>query len=228
MPETATLVLETSTPAASLAFIDAAGELEQKEFTSDRSHNSLLFAPLGELIAGRPAGEIGLVLAGSGPGSYSGTRVGISAAQGVAVAHDCPAVAFPSILAVPQAENGAPYLFIGDARRGSFWTCAIENFELKTEPSLTDGDGLQSAVTAAIAAGHPILSFEDPSRYPLEPSALERIRIGFPSAKLLWRAWTSTSGETRAYWTAQTPQPMYLKPPHITPAKRSWLVPKER
>jgi tRNA threonylcarbamoyl adenosine modification protein YeaZ len=226
MPETATLVIETSTPAASLAFIDAAGELEQKEFTSDRSHNSLLFAPLGGLIGGRAPGEIGLVLAGSGPGSYSGTRVGISAAQGAAVAHGCPAIAFPSILAVPQAENGAPYLFIGDARRGSFWTCAIENFELKTEPELTDAAGLHAAVTAAISAGHPILSFEDPARYPLEPADIERIRIGFPSARLLWRAWTSTSDETRAYWAAQTPQPMYLKPPHITPAKRSWLQPK--
>ncbi len=226
MPETSVLIVETSTPAASLAFVDAAGSLVQKEFTSDRSHNAVLFTPLGELIGNEPAGSIGLVLAGSGPGSYSGTRVGISAAQGVALAHACPAIAFPSILALPQAENGAAYLVIGDARRGSFWTSAIENFELKSPPSLTDLAGLKAAVSAAISAGQPIVSFEDPARFPLEPEILERIRLGFPTAKLLWRAWTSTSEETRAHWTAATPQPMYLAPPLITPAKRSWLLKK--
>lgn len=226
MPETSALILETSTPAASLAFVDAAGNVDQKEFTSDRSHNALLFPPLGELIGKEPAGGIGLVLAGSGPGSYSGTRVGISAAQGVALAHGCPAIAFPSILALPQAENGAAYLVIGDARRGSFWTSSIAGFELESEPSLTDAEGLKGVVSAAISAGHPIVSFEDPDRYPLEPPILERIRFGFPTAKLLWRAWNSTSAETRASWTVRVSQPMYLKPPHITPAKRSWLVKK--
>jgi len=223
MPESSVLIVETSTPAASLAFVDAAGALTQKEFTSDRSHNALLFGPLGELIGGEAAGTIRLVLVGSGPGSYSGTRVGISAAQGVALAHGVPAIAFPSILALPQAENGAPYLVIGDARRGSYWTSQAENFTLQTEPSLTDENGLRSAVSAAVSAGHPIVSFEDPSRYPLPPEVLERIRLGFPTAALLWRAWNNTDEETRARWTAEAPQPMYLKPPHITPAKRSWL-----
>jgi tRNA threonylcarbamoyl adenosine modification protein YeaZ len=226
MPETSVLVIETSTPAASLAFVDAAGAIHQQEFTSDRSHNALLFPPLKELIGNEPAGSIRLVLAGSGPGSYSGTRVGLSAGQGVALAHGCPAIAFPSILALPQAENGAAYLVIGDARRGSFWTSEVENFRLKSEPTLTDADGLKAAVATAISAGHPIISFEEPSRFPLDESVLERIRLGFPSAKLLWRAWTSTDEETRAHWTAAVPQPMYLKPPHITPAKRSWLINK--
>lgn len=223
MPETSVLIVETSTPAASLAFVGAEGTLEQKEFTSDRSHNALLFGPLGELIGKEAAGSIRLVLAGSGPGSYSGTRVGISAAQGVAIAHGAPVVAFPSILALPQAENGTPYLVIGDARRGSYWTAQVENFTLQTEPSLTDEHGLRSAVSAAVSAGHPIVSFEDPARFPLPPEILERVRLGFPTAALLWRAWSHTDDETRARWTAEPPQPMYLKPPHITPAKRSWL-----
>jgi len=226
MPETSVLVIETSTPTASLALIDPAGVIDHKSFTSDRSHNALIFPPLGELIATTPAPAIGLVLTGSGPGSYSGTRVGISAAQGVAISHRCPVVAFPSILALPQAENGAPYLVIGDARRGSFWTSQIEDFALKTEPSLTDEDGLKEAVSAAVAAGHPVVSFEDPSRFPLPPEILERVRLGFPTATLLWRAWTGTDDETRARRSAEPPQPMYLKPPHITPAKRSWLQPK--
>jgi tRNA threonylcarbamoyladenosine biosynthesis protein TsaB len=223
MPETSVLIVETSTPAASLAFAGADGSVWQKEFTSDRSHNALLFGPLEELIGKEEAGSIRLVLVGSGPGSYSGTRVGISAAQGVGLAHGAPVVAFPSILALPQAENGAPYLVIGDARRGSYWTSQAEGFTLQTEPSLTDEHGLKSVVSEAVSAGHPIVSFEDPARFPLLPDILERVRLGFPTASLLWRAWNNTDEATRARWSAELPQPMYLKPPHITPAKRSWL-----
>lgn len=226
MPETPVLAIETSTPAASLALIDADGNIEKREFTGDRSHNALIFSPLGELLGNVAAPSIGLVLVGSGPGSYSGTRVGISAAQGVAIAHGCPVVAFPSLLALPQAENGAPYLVIGDARRGNFWTSRVENFTLLEDPALTDAKGLEEAVSSAIAAGHPVVTFEDPARYPIRPEDRERIRLGFPTAALLWRAWSSTDDDTRARWSALEPQPMYLAPPHITAAKKSWLQPK--
>ena len=101
MSDCFTLILETSTPNASLATTEPGGRIEQREFTSDRSHNAVLFSPLKELLDTRETLEIGLVLVGSGPGSYSGTRVGIAAAQGVAIACGCPAVAVPSILAVP-------------------------------------------------------------------------------------------------------------------------------
>ena len=55
-----------------------------RTFQSDRNHNAMLFEPLSDLLANGGANEVGLVLVGSGPGSYSGTRVGIAAAQGVA------------------------------------------------------------------------------------------------------------------------------------------------
>ena len=67
MTATFTLVIETSTPRASLATIGPGGHLEQREFTSDRSHNAVLFAPLQELLDWRGGVETGLVLVGSGP-----------------------------------------------------------------------------------------------------------------------------------------------------------------
>lgn len=91
-----TLILETSTPHASVALVSPDGQVEQRAFTGDRSHNAGIFQPLQELIGSLEPGSIGLVLVGSGPGSYSGTRVGIAAAQGVAIASGCPAVAVPS------------------------------------------------------------------------------------------------------------------------------------
>lgn len=219
-----TLILETSTPHASLATIGPDGRLEEREFTSDRSHNAVLFSPLKELLDARDEGEVGLVLVGSGPGSYSGTRVGIAAAQGVAIASGCPAVAVPSILAVPSAENGAACLAIGDARRGSFWTATMENSTLLAEPELTDAGGLEVILLEAVAAGIPVISFEDSGRFPLPPELRAQVRLEFPSAQRLWQAWQSNTPETRERWTCQQPQPIYLKPPHITPAKRPWLM----
>jgi tRNA threonylcarbamoyl adenosine modification protein YeaZ len=218
------LVLETSTPHASLATIAADGHLEFREFTSDRSHNAVLFTPLKELLDARGSREIALVLVGSGPGSYSGTRVGIAASQGVAIACGCPAVALPSILAVPAAENAARCLAIGDARRGSFWTATIDGSRLSSDPELTDADGLLKIVSTALADGVPVFSFEKPDRFPLPAEIQDQVRHEFPDARRLWQAWSSAPLEAREPWSAATPQPIYLKPPHITPAKRPWLV----
>lgn len=224
MPGTFTLVLETSTPRASLATIQPDGRQTQRDFTSDRSHNAVLFSPLQELLDARQFTDIGLVLVGSGPGSYSGTRVGIAAAQGIAIAAGCPAVALPSILGVPSAANGAACLAIGDARRGSFWTAMIESFHLLSQPELTDALGLEAIVSATICAGIPVISLEDTARFPLPPALRDQVRLEVPDATRLWGAWQSSAQETQAGWLGIPPQPIYLKPPHITPAKRPWWL----
>ena len=226
MPGAFSLVLETSTSHASIALVAPDGALTQRGFVSDRNHNAMLFAPMEELLHGAARRRIGLVLAGSGPGSYSGTRVGIAAAQGVAIALACPAVAVPSILAVPSAENGAACLAIGDARRGGFWSARVEHFRLTGEPVLCDATGLTAIVAQAAAAGIAVFSFEDCGRFPLPDELKAIVRQEIPDATRLWQAWSRTDEPTRRLWSADIPQPLYLKPPHITPAKPlSWARP---
>ena len=224
MQGTLTLILETSTPQASLATVLPDGRLDQREFTSDRSHNAVLFTPLKEVLDARGGLEIGQVIVGSGPGSYSGTRVGIAAAQGVAIASACPAVALPSILAVPSAQGGAACLAIGDARRGSYWTAKVEHFRITAGPGLTDAEGLEKIVRQSLESKISVFSFEDPARFPLTEELGVQVKLEFPTAAGLWQAWQSADDQTRAKWSAEIPQPIYLKPPHITPAKRSSLV----
>lgn len=225
MPGTTTLILETSTPHASLAIAEADGRWTEREFSSDRSHNALLFGPLAALLAIPGSSRIGRVLVGSGPGSYSGTRVGIAAAQGVAMVHHCQAVAVPSILAVPAAADGVPCLVIGDARRGSYWTAHVAGVRVGESLGLTDATGLIATVSSAVAQEIPVVCFEDPARFSLPGELLDQVQQEFPSAGRLWRAWCVATEATRAAWAAVAPQPIYLKPPHITPAKRPWLVP---
>jgi tRNA threonylcarbamoyladenosine biosynthesis protein TsaB len=225
VPAPFTLVLETSTPHASLGIATAGGGFCSREFASDRHHNSLIFQPLEELLGEFPLEEIERVLVGSGPGSYSGTRVGIAAAQGVAIAAGCPAVAVPSLLAVPSAAAGNPCLIIGDARRGSFWTVHIAQNPLADLPVLTDADGLMLAVTEALEQGHAVISLDAAAKFPSLGPLAEQVQVEFPTAADLWRAWERAAESTRAAWAAEPPQPIYLKPPHITAAKRPWLVP---
>lgn len=219
----ATLVFETSTPHASICTIRNHGGIDEREFTSDRNHNAVLFSPLKELLDASGPGSVQLVIVGSGPGSYSGTRVGIAAAQGVAIASGCPAVAVPSILGVPSAGGGAKCLAIGDARRGSYWTARVNYEDRPEEPGLTDAEGLQNAVLQAISEGIVVFSFEDPERFPLPAELIQQVRLEFPTSQRLWHAWETTTAENRERWLRMIPQPIYLKPPHITPAKRAWL-----
>ena len=220
-----TLVLETSTPHASIGIATADGGFTSREFTSDRNHNGLLFKPLAELLDSLPVAALERVLVGSGPGSYSGTRVGIAAAQGVALAAGCQAAAVPSLLAVPSVTAGAACLFIGDARRGSFWTARTAATQLTETPTLTDATGLWTAVTAALAHGVAVVSFDAASRFPDLGELAAQVKLESPTAAGLWLAWQHADAPTRAAWAAVPPQPIYLKPPHITAATRPWLVP---
>lgn len=210
------LIIETSTPAASIALVGGPRRVE-RAFRSDRSHNAALFGPLAELL-GEAVDDLDLVLVGSGPGSYSGTRVGIAAAQGVAIARGCPAVAVPSILAVEPAVQGLECLAIGDARRGSYWTARIADQRLVTEPTLGDEAALGREVEAALARGARVFSFEEIARFPLAEEARAQVAMLHPDAPRLWLAWQAATAAQREAWTQAIPQPIYLKPPHITPA----------
>ncbi len=214
-----TLVFETSSPTASLLLAGPEGVIAERAFTSDRSHNAVLFGPLSEVLAGISPQEIGLILVGSGPGSYSGTRVGLAAAQGVALVAGCPVVAVPSVIAAPSAVDG-PCLVIGDARRGSYWTSWVTGGEVRLPPTLTDEAGFREVVENSGC----LVSFEDGTRtrFPTE----REVRFELPSARLLWNAWNAASADSREAWAQEVPQPHYLRPPHITESKRTWPVTK--
>jgi len=214
-----TLVFETSSPTASLLVAGPEGFIAERTFTSDRSHNAVLFGPLSEVLAGISPQEIGLILVGSGPGSYSGTRVGLAAAQGVALVAGCPVVAVPSVIAAPSAAEG-PCLVIGDARRGSYWTALVSPGTVEIGPTLTDESGFRETVATA---GR-LVSFEDETRtrFPTD----REVSFELPTARLLWQSWQAASEASRVAWASEPPQPHYLKPPHITESKRTWPVTK--
>ena len=206
------LSIETSTNTASIALAVDGQIVTEKSFTSDRRHNALLFEPLGEIIAEYGRIAFDAVLVGSGPGSYSGTRVGIAAAQGAALVAGCAAISVPSILAPEEALSGKPCLAVGDARRGSFWFAHIIQGQLAELPQLTDSTGFEATIAQAEHEGHCCFAMEE---------IRDRdIHLTKPTASGLWNAWQNASPGIRALWTGKAPQPIYLSPPHITPSKK--------
>jgi tRNA threonylcarbamoyl adenosine modification protein YeaZ len=202
------LTIESSTCRASIALMSGDELIFTAGFESDRNHNALLFDPLEKALALLDGRMLDLVIVGTGPGSYSGTRVGIAAGQGVALVHGCPAVGLSSLLATPRSAGVA----IGDARRGSAWWADLDGG--LPRPELIDADRL----APFLADREGIFSFEDVARLGLpEEIAVEILE---PTAEGLARAWLRLDEDTRAEILRQPPQPEYLRPPHITEAKK--------
>lgn len=198
--------IESSTPRASLCLARDGACLYDGGFESDRHHNALLFKPLRELVDVLGDARPDVVVIGTGPGSYSGTRVGIAAGQGLALVHGCPAVGLSSLLAAGRERAVA----VGDARRGSAWWALIEP-PAEPAPELVPMADLGSVLPADL----PVITFEDPAKFPLE----REIRPAVPTARGLAAAWEALGEGDRAGLLEVPPQPAYLRPPHITRAR---------
>lgn len=209
MRENATLVVETSTPEGSVGLWLQGWQ--EKSFVSERSHNCAIFEPLEDMIANLPARSVARIIVGTGPGSYSGTRVGIAVAQGLAIAHGAAVVGLPSILATPSAREKSRCRAIGDARRGDWWWCDLIDGICCVDPQM----GSKAQLEEVLRDGTAIFS--------LDPIAEEEfgreVAQETPSAGRLWQAWQGLSSEQQLHFSTQVVQPVYLKPPHITMAK---------
>ncbi len=80
------LALDTSTAACTVALFDGQGKcIARKDELIGRGHSERLVPMIAELLEGRAAERI---IVGVGPGSFTGIRVGISAAHGLAIGWD--------------------------------------------------------------------------------------------------------------------------------------------
>ncbi|MFZ2280016.1 MAG: tRNA (adenosine(37)-N6)-threonylcarbamoyltransferase complex dimerization subunit type 1 TsaB [Prosthecobacter sp.] len=127
MPTTL-LALDLSTAHGSIAVVRGDDVLFRSTFQSERSHNAQVFAPLREALAAAGDQLTGIVI-GNGPGSYTGVRIAIAAAQGIALSRNVWCVGWSSLTA-PDLDAPASYNIIGDARRQSFYLARVENGRL--------------------------------------------------------------------------------------------------
>src|SRR5271167_1492790 len=107
------LGLNTSTSIASLAVI-AHGKVAASLERPVTSHGAALPGAIDELLgaAGLAIGGLGAIAVGTGPGSFTGLRIGLSYAKGIALASGCAIVGVPSFdamaLAALERNNSDP------------------------------------------------------------------------------------------------------------------------
>jgi len=127
------LAIETATEACSVALLHGGVLIDRSEL-APRRHAELILPMAEELLAeaGIVRKQLDTIAVGQGPGAFTGVRLAISVAQGLALALDIPVVPVSSLaaLAMQAPGNGAAILAAIDARRGEIYA---GTFQMGTE-----------------------------------------------------------------------------------------------
>jgi tRNA threonylcarbamoyladenosine biosynthesis protein TsaB len=117
--------IDTATPVTSVAVGSEAGALASIAVRNDRAHAELLIPMVREALdrAGIGGSELSGIAVGTGPGLFTGLRVGVSSAKALAQAWGLPMVAVPSldVLAFGCRHAGRLVCAAIDGRRGELF-----------------------------------------------------------------------------------------------------------
>lgn len=119
-----TLALDTSSPSGSIAVLRDEKVIGVIATATDETYSSRMFRQLEFLLAELRLSldAFDLFAVNSGPGSFTGLRVGLTAAKGWAEVYGKPAVGVSGLEAVAAQSRGAGTLIpVLDARRGQVY-----------------------------------------------------------------------------------------------------------
>ncbi len=124
-------VIETSSACGSVALVADDRVLIERSFTKGLRHGTDLVPALDDIVtrAGLDRLRMALVVVGTGPGSYTGVRVGIASAKALAFALAVPLVGVPSADAAVYAlapEAGRRAAVVVDAKREQVYLSTYE------------------------------------------------------------------------------------------------------
>lgn len=113
-----TLAIDTAAPRLQLGLLLADGRVDISIDDIATGHAELLFERLAALLErnGVSYADLGRIVVTTGPGSFTGLRIGLSAARGFGLARGLPVVGVPSLLALSLSATG-PVDVLVDARR---------------------------------------------------------------------------------------------------------------
>ncbi|SMQ85861.1 tRNA threonylcarbamoyladenosine biosynthesis protein TsaB [Devosia lucknowensis] len=148
MTQPITLAIDTAAPRLQLALLRADGTVDCLVEDIAKGHAEIFFDRLATLLARNGLGydAIERVAVTTGPGSFTGLRIGLSAARGLGVARKVPVLGIPSLLAISLAAPQGPSVVLIDARRDEAY------LELFTAPGRTQGGPRLLSMAAARAA----------------------------------------------------------------------------
>jgi tRNA threonylcarbamoyladenosine biosynthesis protein TsaB len=123
-----TLAIETSTDICSVAVLSNEEVLNEKSLKVKTGHSGTILHVIDDVLtlSGLGKKDINLIAAGLGPGSFTGIRIGIATAKGLAFALDCEirGVSTLDAVAANAPETGLQIMPVLDARKGEIF-CAL-------------------------------------------------------------------------------------------------------
>jgi len=137
------LAIDTSA-GIGVAVVDRdAGVLAERASADTRSHAELVGAFIAECLeeSGVAVADLSGIVAGMGPGPFTGLRVGIAAARTFAIGAHRPLIPVVSHDAVAFGESG-PVLVVTDARRREVYVSGYSGADEHGIPVRVDGPAL--------------------------------------------------------------------------------------
>lgn len=153
---TVVLAFDTATPATVVGVLGADGRVTERRDDPEpgaRPHHTgalLQLAADALLAADVTYGEVARIGVGVGPGGFTGLRIGIATARGLAQSLGVPLVGVSSLGALAAGVAGTdPVLAVLDARRGEAFAAVYADGEQRVAPHVVRPDDLP-----ALAARH--------------------------------------------------------------------------
>lgn len=212
------LNIETSTTVCSVSLSKGGNLISFKEINNGYTHAENLHVFIEEVIkeASITLKDLNAVAVSKGPGSYTGLRIGVSAAKGLAYSLNIPLIALDTLEIMTNSilvkERAAIYCPMVDARRMEVYTAVYDHdlIQLKnTEALIVDESSISQF------SSYPKIYFfgDGMEKCKMVLSALknaEFIETILPGAKamcdLSYKKFTAKSFEDVAYF-----EPFYLK-----------------
>ena len=139
------LAFDTSSSACTVAVFDEAGECVAKaDELLGRGHAERLVPMIAELLGGRTADRI---LVGVGPGSFTGIRVGIAAAHGLAIGWGASLKGMSSLALLAAGAGGQGK--VGVAALGGHGELFVQQFDAATVEPTSEARNLPPAAAAS-------------------------------------------------------------------------------
>jgi tRNA threonylcarbamoyladenosine biosynthesis protein TsaB len=199
------LGFDLSTRRGTIALVNGDKILCARDWPNDRRNSAPFFSVIDEII--REYGAPEAIVVGLGPGSYTGTRIAISAAIGLQATTGATLTGLSSLSGISEENE---YIVIGDAKRASFFFVPIRGGFFATEPDLLSQNEMSERISSITAI--PIYTSDELPQF-------TSVQLRFPSARLL-----CLRSQRFAQNLARAPlAPIYLREPHITTPRRAQI-----
>lgn len=154
------LALDTATPAVTVALHDGRRTLAACDQVDARRHGELLLPGIDRVLAeaGRTLADVTGVVAGTGPGPYTGLRVGLATAAALGAARGIPVHGLCTLDALAYATSrtaaDGPFVVATDARRKEvYWARYADARHREGEPAVDRPADIAERVAGVPAVG---------------------------------------------------------------------------